>query len=175
MRNVIEYGLLFVALVLLQVFLFDNLNFSIYLYPLIYVGFILLLPMNINSTVLLLLSFLIGVTVDFLSGMNGLHTIASLATGFVRPIVLNLTIGKDASREGGMPLPLTIGRGKWLRYAVVLVSIHCLLFFFFEIISFRYFWFTLLRTFGSILTTTLLLWFLASLFPARQQHRNSML
>lgn len=171
MSRILEYGLIFVVLILLQVFLFDNLNLSIYLYIMVYVGFILVLPMNINPTLLLLLCFATGVTMDFFTGTYGLHTIASLATGFVRPLVLNITVGKDVVRDGGMPLPLSVGRGKWIKYAVLLIAVHCLVFFLFEAMTFRYLWFTLARAAGSILSTTIIIWFLAYLFPYGRHSR----
>lgn len=172
MRRILEYVALFLVLTLLQVFLFDNLNISMYLYPLVYVGFILTLPMNINHAALLLLSLFTGVFVDLFAGTYGLNTIASLATGFFRPFVLNVTLGKDVVREGGMPLPLTVGRTSWFRYAVILISIHCLVFFLFEALTFKYIWFTLLRAAGSIASTTLIIWFLAMLFPVGK-HKSS--
>lgn len=174
MRRWIDYGFVFVVLVLLQIFLFDNLNISIYVYPIIYIGFIIILPMNINSALLLFLGFLTGLVVDFFSGTYGLNTIACVATCFVRPAVLNLTIGKDAARDGGMLLPLSVGRAKWFRYALILVLVHCLVFFFFEAMTFRYIWFTLARTACSVVLTTVLIWFLAYLFPYGKQNSVSL-
>lgn len=170
MHRAVEYSIIFVVTALIQVLIFDRLNISPYLYPLVYTGFLLLLPLNINNALLLLLGFAMGCTVDLLSGTPGLNTIASLASGFVRPAVLNLCLGRDAARENIMPLPVTIGRNKWLRYALILISVHCLIFFFFEATSFRYAGFTLLRSLGSIGSTTLLLWFTASLMPAERLH-----
>ena len=84
MHRVVEYTLMFIVLVLLQVFLFDNLNLSPYCYPLVYVGFILLLPVTLLPAWTLLLGFAIGAVTDLLSGTPGLHTIAATATAFCR-------------------------------------------------------------------------------------------
>lgn len=170
MRRILEYGLVFIALIMLQVFLFDNLNVSVYFYPMIYVGFILVLPMNINPALLLFLSLLTGVTMDLFAGTYGLNAIACLAAGFVRPVLLNMTVGKDVARDGGLPLPLNVGRGKWFRYALLLIAVHCLVFFFFEAMTFRYVWFTLARALCSIVLTTVIIWFLAYLFPYGKQN-----
>ena len=155
---------------LLQVFLFDNLTVSPYLYPLVYAGCIILLPANIDRALLLILSFALGLSVDLLSGMAGLNTIAATATGFLRPALFSLTVGKDAAREGFMPLPLNTGRTKWLRYAAATLAVHCTVFFLFEAMTFKYFGFTLLRIAGSTVTTTLLVWFAASLLPTGRSH-----
>lgn len=166
MRRVAEYIVMFVAAVLLQVFLFDNLNISPYLYPLFYVIVIILLPVDIKHARLILVGFVLGVAVDFLSGVAGLNTIAATATAFVRPAILDALVGKEALHEVGMPLPVGIGRGRWLRYAAVLVVVHCTIYFFFEAASFSYVWYTLLRILGSAVSTTLLILFTASFLPA---------
>ena len=65
-----------------------------------------------------------------------------------------------------MPLPVGVGRGRWLRYTAVLVLVHCTIYFFFEAASFRYVWYTLLRILGSAVSTILLIFFTASFLPA---------
>ena len=161
-----RYAILFVVLLLLQILLFDNLNISIYLYPIAYLAFFVLLPMNINSFALLMLGLATGVMMDFFTGMNGVHTITTLATAFFRPLMLNLTVGKDTVMADGVPIPREIGRAKWFRYAALLVGFHCLLFFLFEALTFRYLGFTLLRALGSAVVTFLFVWLLAVLYPA---------
>lgn len=54
MHKTLPYLALFAVVVLLQVFLFDNLSISIYLNPLVYVAFIALLPLDTPPVVLLL-------------------------------------------------------------------------------------------------------------------------
>lgn len=46
MYRTVPYIVLFLILALLQIFLFDNLSISIYLCPLVYIGFIVLLPID---------------------------------------------------------------------------------------------------------------------------------
>lgn len=161
-----RYIIIFVTVVLLQVLLFDNLTLTPYVYPLVYVAFILWLPTNISHAALIILSMVLGVSVDLLSGLPGLNTIASLASGFVRPAALNIAIGKELSRDSIMPLPYNVGNSKWLRYALLTISVHCLVFFFFEASTFRYAGFTLFRALGSLSSTTLLVWIAARLLPA---------
>ena len=166
MPRTARYIIIFLTAVLLQVLLFDNLNLSPYVFPLVYVAFIIWLPTNINHAVLILLSMVLGISIDLLSGIPGLNTIAALASGFIRPAAVNIAIGKDFARDNIMPLPYNIGNGKWLRYALLIIVVHCLIFFFFEAASFRYAGFTLLRALGSIVSTTLLVWITALLLTS---------
>ena len=53
MYRTLPYLGLFAATVLLQVFLFDNLSISVYLNPLVYIAFLILLPFETLPVVLL--------------------------------------------------------------------------------------------------------------------------
>ena len=71
MHRTLPYLALFAVVVLLQVFLFDNLSISIYLNPLVYVAFIALLPLDTPPIVLLLSGLATGVTMDLAMGAAG--------------------------------------------------------------------------------------------------------
>lgn len=156
MHKVIRYALFFIFILLLQVFLFNNLNLSVYVYPMIYISFILLLPMQAAPVTVLALGLLTGVSMDLLSGTGGLHTIASLATAFLRPYVLMLMAGKEEVKEGGMPSPQKMGSGKFVRYTVFMVLLHCLVFFVFEAPGWEYLHLTMIRVAASAATTSIL-------------------
>ena len=85
MHRVVEYTLIFLVLVLLQVFLFDNLNLSPYLYPLVYVGFIILLPVGLHPAWTLLLGFLVGAVTDLLSGTPVYPSAETVARRLAQP------------------------------------------------------------------------------------------
>ncbi|MCI0523101.1 MAG: rod shape-determining protein MreD, partial [Bacteroidales bacterium] len=74
MNRVLNYTVAFVGLILLQLLIFNNIQLSGYINPYIYVMFILVLPLNIPSWILLLLSFMTGLVVDLFSGTFGVHT-----------------------------------------------------------------------------------------------------
>lgn len=153
---------------LLQVLLFDNLNLSIYITPLAYIAFFVLLPINTPRLLFLILGLVMGVTMDMMMGTSGLNTIASLATGYLRPWMAAAMFGKDAEREGETPLPRTHGRGKWLRYTALLTGLHCLLFFMFEAMSLHNLIFTLTRAVCSGAVTFAAIWFIGSIYPVRK-------
>ena len=96
MRQIIEYALLFLVLVLLQVFLFSNLELSVYLNPLIYIAFIILLPIETAPVLVLGLGLLMGLTMDVAMGAAGLNTLATLPVAFLRGALLRLTCSKDS-------------------------------------------------------------------------------
>ena len=88
MYRLLEYGILFFVMVILQVFLFSRIGISIYVNPLVYIAFLILLPMEIAGALLLVLGMVLGMTVDFFMGTAGINTIATLFAAFCRPAVL---------------------------------------------------------------------------------------
>lgn len=122
MHKTLPYLALFAVVVLLQVFLFDNLSISIYLNPLVYVAFIALLPLDTPPVVLLLSGLATGVTMDLAMGAAGVNTIATLLIAFARPTLLGLLYSVTifgrrhpqyrTAREPGLPeLPDRAGAG----------------------------------------------------------------
>lgn len=135
MYRTLPYLLLFVVMVLLQVFLFDNLSMSIYLNPLVYVAFIALLPLDTRPIVMLLSGLVMGVVMDCTMGAAGENTIATLLIAFLRGWIITLLHGGDISRDGGTPSPERMGDRTFVEYLAVLVLIHHLVFFSLETLS----------------------------------------
>lgn len=149
MQRTIEYILFFVAVVLLQALLFDNLLFSGLVVPLYYVVFVVLLPVKIPRLWLLVLGVVLGVVMDVSMGTAGLNTIATAAVAFLRPSVMNVSIGKDVVHES-IPYGGAIDHKSFVLYVLTLVLVHNLLFFGFESLGSH-----LLFTLGRIVCTTL--------------------
>lgn len=162
MQRTLEYIVFFVTVVLLQALLFDNLMFSGLVVPLFYVVFILLLPVKIGRLWLLLLGVLLGVVMDVSMGTAGLNTIATTAVAFLRPFVMNITMGKDVTHES-IPFGGAIDDGSFVLYATILIAAHHLLFFGFESLG-SHFFFTVGRIVVSTVVTLLLSFFTARMF-----------
>ena len=176
MRYFGKYLLLFVIVVLLQVLLFNHLNLSLYVHPLVYVVFLLLLPVEIHAALLLILGFLTGVAFDLLMGTGGLNTIASLATAFFRPYILLLIVGKETIHDGGIPGSAHLGAAKYTGYSLIVILLHCLIFCSFESFPGTYYYLTLLRILSSTLVTAFFIYWLQLLFaggsPVRKTRRS---
>ena len=154
MNRVLQYFAAFVVLIVLQLLIFNNIEFSGYVNPYIYVMFILILPMAIPSWILLLLSFLTGSVIDIFSGTMGVHAFATVMAGFVRPWVLSLNITAEASEPDMSPSSHASGLRWFFIYTVTVVFIHHFWLFFVEVFSFNNFFHTLLRVLLSTAVTT---------------------
>lgn len=167
MFRIVTYTLLFLVTVLLQVFLFDNLSVSIYLNPLIYVAFIILLPVDTTPVAILFAGLAMGVTMDFLMGTAGINTMATLLMAFLRPYVLVAFYSRDDLRDGGVPSPERLGHHVFLNYLVVLVAVHHAVFFSLEALSWSHLLRTLVRIVASGSVTVAVVWLLDRIFTAK--------
>ncbi len=162
MQRAIEYIAFFVVVVLLQALLFDNLLFSGLIVPLYYVVFLVLLPVKMNRLWLLVVGTLLGVTMDVSMGTAGLNTIATTAVAFLRPLAINLSMGKDVAHES-IPYGGAIATHSFLLYATMLVGLHQTLFFGFESLG-SHPLYTVAKIVLSTLVTVVLVVFTARLF-----------
>ena len=169
MYRTLEYTILFVVMALLQVFLFSRIGVSVYIHPLAYVAFIILLPMEIAPLALLGLGLLLGVTLDFFMATAGIHTVAALLAAFCRPALLNVLVGKDEVKDGGVPNVNRIGAKKFVRYASAMILIHSTAFFLLETLSWSFFYRTALRIALSSAVTLPLVYFCQKLFSVNRQ------
>ena len=144
-NTVLRFGGIFVLLVLLQVLLFNNIQFSGYINPYIYLLFILLLPLEIPAWLLLVISFFTGAIIDVFSGTPGMHSFATVLAGFIRPAVLRMVTVREGY-EPGSSLSMHVYGFRWfLIYTSITVVVHHTALFYIEVFRFDDFFRTLLR------------------------------
>ncbi len=160
----------FVVFVLLQVLLLNNLQFSGYLNPYVYVLFIITLPFSTPKWLLLALGFITGITIDVFMNTFGLHAAATVFLAFMRPIVLRAIAPRDGYEAGKLPVPAHYGFGWFFMYTILLVAMHHLFLFYVEAFSFARFGATLWKSIVSSLFTLLFI-FIVMLF-ARNDTRT---
>lgn len=93
MNNIISNSVKVILLILLQVLVFNHINFLGYIDPYPYVMLILFLPIRYEQWQILILSFLIGLGIDLFQDTGGVHAGACLLMGYVRPFFLSTAFG----------------------------------------------------------------------------------
>jgi rod shape-determining protein MreD len=157
-NRVLKFALFFILLILLQILLFNNIQFSGYVNPYVYLIFILLLPVEIPSWLLLPLSFLIGYIIDSFSGSSGVHTSATVLAGFIRPHILRIISPRDGYEADYIPSMRGYGFRWFLTYTVLMVFIHHTALFYLEVFRFTDFFRTMLRVLlSSLFSVTFIL------------------
>lgn len=145
LNTILKYAGLFILLIALQVLLMNNIQFSGFVNPYIYILFILLLPFETSYWLILLLSFITGFVIDLTSGTMGLHIAASVFAGFLRPYVLGLISPREGYEEGDLPGLNAYGFRWFITYVLIIVAFHHFVLFYLEVFRFEYFFRTLLR------------------------------
>jgi len=117
----------FIFLLFLQAFLLNNINLFGFINPNLYLLFIVVFPLNSNSTLLIVLGFLLGLLLDLLTQGSGGHTIASLTIAFLRPYIVKFSFGVNYEIPQGMiqgSLP-----SQRLLYLTLVIFVHHLVLF----------------------------------------------
>ncbi len=148
----------FLILVLLQVLIFNNVEItSIGIIPAFFILYILLLPFETPNWMVLVLAFLIGLSIDAFSDTIGLNTASTVFIAFVRPTVLKSLSPRDGYEVGTFPRVHYMGLNWFLKYSVVIVFVHQLLFYLLEDFSFAHFGSMLLKIFIGTFISLLLI------------------
>ncbi len=146
----------FLLLLLLQVFLLNNINFLGYINPYLYVLFILMYPLDGNKGLLIFLSFLLGLTLDIFGDSGGVHAAASVFIAYIRPMVLKFSFG--ISYEYNSVKIRKANPTERITYITAMVIMHHFVLFALEIFSINHILLLLKSTlFSSIFTIILVL------------------
>jgi len=167
----IKYTIYFLLLVLIQGLILNNIEFSGYINPYIYVLFILILPFNTSKYTVLVLAFILGLSIDAFSSTAGMHTSATVFMGFLRNYILKLIEPRDGYEISSKPLAEDMGIQWFTTYSTILVLIHHLFLFFIESFKFSQFFTTLGRAIISCVFTLLLI-FIVQLFNYKKASRR---
>ena len=108
-NSILRFGLIFILLILLQVLLFNNIQFSGYVNPYVYIMFILLFPLKYHHGYCFYYHLGLGLIIDFFSGSPGMHSSATVLAGFVRPYILRVISPRDGYEPGSDPSMLAYG------------------------------------------------------------------
>lgn len=125
----------FMLLVFLQVFVLNNIQFSGFVNPYLYVLFILLLPFEISGWFMLILAFVLGLAIDVASATIGYHTISTVLMAYFRYHLLRFIAPRDGYETGMKPTLQSLGIVWFTKYAFILTLAHHLVLFWVESFS----------------------------------------
>lgn len=156
MQLIVQNIIRFLLLIVVQIFVLDNIQLYGYLNPMLYILAIIALPIHTPQNITLLLSFALGLTIDMFSNTMGLHTFATVLLGFCRTPTMRLFLpyGELLNKT---PTPHYLGAIPYAKYLIVLVLIHHTALFVLESFSFYTIDMVLLKMLvSSLITITLI-------------------
>jgi rod shape-determining protein MreD len=113
---------MFIVLTLLQTLLLNHIFFMGYATPFLYIYFIIKLPVTTGRSVILLLGFVLGLTIDIFCNTAGLNTVATTFAAFVRQPLQKRIFGMD--NFDFLNLNVAALGDSFLKYAALMVLLH---------------------------------------------------
>lgn len=170
MNDFLKYSIWFVCLILLQEFLFNNIQFIHFLSPYIYIFLILILPLNMFTAYVMLIAFSMGLSVDIISnGITGAHAAACTLIAFCRNMIIKISIPKGEYEKQSAATAMQIKLKPFTMYAFIIVLLHHSVLFMIEIFSFESFLFTLIRIIASTIVSTVFIILIKLLFKSKKE------
>ncbi len=171
MINQIPVNLLrFILLLLAQVLVISNMNFSSFVNPYVFPLFILLLPFETPRWLLMIIGLLAGLTLDIFLGSTGMHAAACLAVGYLRPLLISIITPKGTEFEIS-PNINSQGVMWFIFYTGITMLLYLTFYFLLEAATFFNFFLLLIKIVLSTLMSVAFMLIFLFLFSARKKRR----
>ena len=132
----VRYSILFIVCILLQVLIFNPIILFNIAFPVVFIYFIIRLPMNIKLSLLFTLAFILGLIVDIFSDTPGVNTLACVIIASLKQPVYYAYVDKDDHTRRLIPSVSSLGISNYIKFLMTFVVIYCLLAFTIEYFSF---------------------------------------
>lgn len=159
----------FVVYILVQVLFFKHFVLFDTAYSMVYVAFILLLPLEISAMWLITLGFITGFTLDIFTDTLGVHSAACVLLAYLRPHWMGLVTPRGGYESVSVVSMPNMGFQWFFAYSVPLILVHHLMLFYLEAGGFQYGWSTLLKVLSSTLLTFVIIVLIQNLFYSRSR------
>ena len=123
------------AIMVVQIFLLDELSIAMWLRPMIFPLVVILLQMEWRTIWVLLISALVGVVMDLALGGAGLYTATLLPLAMIRRWMLYLTTRRSVEHSDQTSVLSRLNRYQMMGYTVAMLAIHHTLFFAMEALT----------------------------------------
>ena len=123
----------FIALILLQILVLNNINFLGYINPYLYILFVALYPILSNKNYFIIISFCFGILLDIAMDSGGIHSGCCVLIAFSRPLFLRICFGHNYSYQ--ITSIASTELIKKISYCAFIIIIHHILMFAFEFFS----------------------------------------
>lgn len=164
--NILRLLLLLMA----QILIFSNINFSSLVNPYVFPLFVLLLPFETPRLLLMVIGLLAGLSLDVFLGSTGMHAAACLALGYMRPFLINIITPKGTEFEIS-PNIHAQGLPWFIIYLGVSMFLYLTFFFIVEAASFYNFALLLVKIVLSTITSVTFMVVFLYLFSSRKKRR----
>ena len=167
-KTILQFLLLFIILTLLQVVCNHICIFGVAI-PIVYIYFLIRLPINLSVNWCMTLAFLLGHTIDIFSNTQGMNALACVVTAALRRPVFSLYFAREDDLANPIPSIQTLGFGIYIKYLLSMVLLFCILLFAIQAFTLHNLQVTMMRIAASTILSTLLIFGIDSLDTKREK------
>lgn len=158
----------FFSVMAIQILILNNLNLHGFVNPYIYPLVFMLLPYELNSAWVVLIGFFSGLLLDNFTNTPGMHAATSATVCFFRPFLLYIVRPPSGYEQGNTELTIAAKGVEWfIRYTLVFILFHHILYFSIEVWSFKFWNYTILKILFSAAMSIFLILLLNIIFKTK--------
>lgn len=170
-KLIINNIILFIALVVAQSVIFNNLVLFNSAVALVFLFMIIQLPVTVSTNATMTTAFLLGLSVDIFQDTPGLNAMACTLITFMRRPIFHLYVPRDEDLSGKRVCINTLGTDAYLKYMLTIVVLYCSIYFALEAINYRDIQRLLIRIAASSVFTFIVIYAIDSLTVTRREKR----
>lgn len=167
-KTILQFIVLFVSLTLLQVVCNHICIFGVAI-PVVYIYFLIRLPINLSVNWAMTLAFILGLTIDVFSNTQGMNALACVVATALRRPVFSLYFAREDDLPNPIPSIHTLGIGIYIKYLLSMVLIYCFFIFAIQAFTLHNVQLTIMRIMASTTLSTLLIFGIDSLDTKREK------
>ena len=157
----------FTLLVLVQVLVFNRLNFFGFINPMVYILFLYWYPIKENRAAFIGLSFLLGLFIDLFSDTMAIHAASTVTIAYIRPAIMRFVFGVNIEFQSFRLSSST--KAQQFTFLALLIVVHHTVFFTLEIFSFSNILLILKKVLAIGMASLVLCLLFSSLFSVRKE------
>lgn len=157
----------FILLILVQVLVFNKLNFFGFINPMVYILFLYWYPIKQNIPSFIGFSFLLALTIDFFSDTMAINAASTITIAYIRPTIMRFVFGVNFEFQSFKLANTT--RIQQITFLTLLIIVHHFVFFTLEVFNFENFLLILKKTLSTSLASLILCLLFSSLFSIKKE------
>ena len=135
-KDVVKFAVLFVGMLLLQVLICNHIAIFNVAVPIIFIYFIIRLPISMGQGWLFTLSFVLGLVVDICADTPGVNALSCTLLAALKKPVFYAYVPKHDKTKDLTPSITSLGIATYCKFLVTLIGIYCVLVFSIEYFNF---------------------------------------
>lgn len=128
-KDILKFSLLFLLMLMVQVLICNHIAIFNVAVPIVFIYFIIRLPISIGNGWLFTLSFLLGLCIDIFSDTPGVNSLSCTLLAALKHPIYYAYVPRDDKTQDLIPSLSSLGVGTYCKFLVSMIGVYCLLVF----------------------------------------------